>query len=130
MNGPEILRSAYRANGTFSLVCAGGMLIFSAPLAGLIGLPAVWPLIGLGLGLAPFGAWLIWLARGPGLTPQVGRSVSMLDAGWVVGTIVLRVAWPDVLNPTGHALALAIALVVAAFGTWQMVGVRRFARTA
>ncbi len=130
MKSPEILRAAYRANGTFSLACAGGMLFFADALARLIGLPVVWPLILVGLGLAPFGAWLLWLARGPGLTPQIARSVSMLDAGWVVGTVVLVTVWPDVLNPTGQSIAIAIALVVAAFGTWQLVGARHLARVA
>jgi len=130
VNHPEILRAAYRANGTFSLICAVGMIFFADELARLVGLSGAWPLITLGLGLAPFGVWLWWLASGAGLTPRIGRSVSMMDAGWVVGTIVLLSAWPDVLNPTGRALAIAIALVVAAFGTWQLVGVRRLASPA
>lgn len=130
MHRPEILRTAYRANGTFSLICAAGLILASDALARSMGLPVAWPLRWVGLGLAPFGAWLWWLSSGPGLTPRIGQSVSMMDAGWVAGTIVLLSVWPDVLNPTGRTLAIAIALVVAAFGTWQLVGARRLASPA
>lgn len=130
MRENEMLRAAYRANGTFSIVSATIFVLLGGWLAPRVGLPSAWPLVVIGLGLVPFGAWLFWLSGGPGLTARVGRSVSIMDAGWVVGTIVLLAGWPDLLNSTGRALAIGIAAVVAGFGIWQIVGVRRITSPA
>lgn len=130
MRDPEILRAAYRANGSFSIVSATIFVGFGGWLAPAIGLPSAWPLVAVGLGLVPFGAWLFWLSAGPGLTPPIARSVSIMDAGWVLGTVLLLAGWPELLNPTGRALAVAIAAVVAGFAVWQLVGARRLRAAA
>lgn len=125
MPNPEVLRAAYRANGSFSLASAAVFIVMSSDLSSQIGLRSVWPLVVIGAGLVPFGLWLFWLARGPGLTASMGRTVSMMDASWILATIVLLAGWPDLLNPTGRALASSIAGVVAIFAVWQWAGVRR-----
>lgn len=130
MHGRDVLRAALRANATFSLICTVLLVPGARWLAPIVGLASAGPLVALGLGLLPFAAWLLWLARGPGLDAPSGRLVSTMDAGWVVGTLVLLVGWPDILNATGRSVAIAIAVVVATFAVWQMAGVRRLARTA
>lgn len=130
MQNHEILRAAYRANGSFSIASATIFVAFGSWLAPAIGLPSAWPLVSVGLGLVPFGGWLFWLSGGPELSSEVGRSVSLLDAGWVIGTVVMLTGWPHLLNAAGQTLAIGIALVVTAFAVWQLIGARRIASLA
>jgi hypothetical protein len=122
-SGP--LRHAFLANGLFSLACGLLFLVDGAPLAAFAGLPEGPILQVIGAGLVPFGAWLVWLSRRPALTPLIGRLVSIMDAQWVVGTLVLLAGWPELLNTTGQVMAVAIALVVTSFALWQIQGTRR-----
>lgn len=126
----DMLRSAFRANGTFSLASGALFLLLGGSLAPWTGLPAAWPLQAIGAGLLPFGAWLWWLAGRPGLEVRTGWIVCMMDAQWVVGTGVLLVGWPELLNPTGRVLAVAIAAVVTGFALWQWQGTRRLEAAA
>jgi hypothetical protein len=121
----ETLRHAFTANGLFSLASGLVFLLGGSALGAVLGLPDGPILQILGAGLLPFGAWLVWLSRRPDLTPRAGRMVSIMDAQWVVGTLVLLAGWPELLNTTGRTLAVGIALVVAAFAFWQLQAARR-----
>jgi len=121
----DSLRHAFLANGLFSLVCGLVFLLDGHPLGTFVGLPQGPILQPIGAGLVPFGGWLLWLSRRPELTPRIGLLVSIMDAQWVVGTVLLLAGWPELLNKTGQALAIGIALVVTAFALWQVQGARR-----
>jgi hypothetical protein len=130
MNETRILRAAFIANAIFSLTCALLFLGFARPLAELAGLASPIPLAVIGAGLLPFGAGLLWLSRRETLTMGTGRLISLMDAQWVLGTVVLLIGWPDLLSPAGRALAVAIAAIVASFALWQLHGARRLAAPA
>ncbi len=119
------LRRALLANASFS-ICSGALFILAGgPLSRLIGLPLVLPIQLIGAGLIPFACYLIWIARKPDLRSGEGRLTSLMDAAWVLGTFILLVGWPDLLNVTGRVLALLVAAAVGGFAIWQIVGARQ-----
>jgi hypothetical protein len=127
MSDARALRSAFLGNAAFSLLSGVAFILLADPLAQLSGLAAGWPFRIVGIGLLPFGAWLVWLSRRPRLTARIGKLISVLDAQWVIGTIVLLTVWPELFNATGQTIALGIAAVVASFAIWQMIGAGRLA---
>jgi hypothetical protein len=125
MNESQTLRRAITANGIFSLVSATIFIVAAGALAGRVGLPSPLPLQLVGAGLVPFGCYLLWLARKDELTGRDGKIVSLLDAEWVFWTAVLLIGWPELMNATGHAVAVAIAAIVSGFALWQWAGAQR-----
>jgi len=125
MNHSQTLRRAFTGNAVFSLVSAATFVLGGGVIAGLIGLSSPLPLQLVGAGLVPFGAYLLWLARRDELTRRDGRIVSLLDAEWVLGTAILLIGWPELMNATGHVVAVAIAAVVGSFAIWQWAGAQR-----
>ncbi len=127
MNPTRTLRSALFANALFSLTSGTLFVLLAGPLTRFVGLSDVMVLRLLGIGLLPFGAWVYTLSRSESLTPTLGRVVSVLDAQWVLGTLILLLGWPDLLSAAGQALAIGIALCVASFAGWQLYGAKRYA---
>ncbi len=125
MSESRTLRHAFLGNAVFSLISAAVFIVGGAALAPLVGLPSGLPLQLAGAGLVAFGAVLLWLSRRDVLTRRQGHLVSALDAEWVLGTAILLIGWPEWLNPTGRAIAIAIAAVVAGFALWQWAGAQR-----
>lgn len=125
MNESQNLRRAFTGNAIFSLVSATAFVLGGGVIAGLIGLSSPLPLQLVGAGLVPFGVYLLWLARRDELTRRDGRIVSLLDAEWVLGTAILLIGWPELMNATGHVVAVAIAAVVGSFAIWQWAGAQR-----
>jgi hypothetical protein len=99
------------------------MLVAGAGLARLLGLPNALALQVIGPGLLLFAATLAVIARAPRVPPRLALAASLADFGWVGGTAILLLVWPDLLSPAGTAVAVGVALVVAAFGTLQLRGV-------
>jgi hypothetical protein len=124
------LRLALIGNALFSAASGAAFVLAGGHIARLAGLPGGLPLQLVGIGLLPFAAYLFWLAERPEISAGQGRVISAMDAQWVLGTLVLLIGWPDLLNATGQALALAIAAVVSVFGIWQLVGSRQLAAPA
>jgi hypothetical protein len=127
MSPAHTLQRALFANAIFSLVSGTTFLVFAGPLTPLVGLHDSLILRAIGIGLLPFGGWVLSLSRNESLTPSLGRFVSLLDAQWVLGTLILLIGWPHLLNATGQAMAVGIALCVASFASWQIYGAKQFA---
>jgi len=125
MTESRTLKLALAANAIFSLASGTIFALFADTLAGEIGLPDGLALRVVGIGLLPFGAWVFTLSRSTTLTPKLGRIVSLLDAQWVGGTLILLLIWPDLFNATGVALAVVVALCVGTFASWQLYGARQ-----
>jgi hypothetical protein len=129
MNESRTLRHAFTGNAIFSLVSATIFVVGGGAIATLVGLPSELPLQLVGAGLVPFGVYLLWLSRRDELTRRDGRIVSLIDAEWVFGTAILLIGWPELMNTTGHAVAVAIAAVVGGFAIWQWAGAQRILQT-
>jgi hypothetical protein len=112
-----LLVDAATCVGTGALLALG-----SAPLAGLLGLPA--PLLfWAGLSLFPCAAVMAWVALRTPL-PRPGAWLVILgNAAWVAGSLaVLALFSPTAL---GWAFVIAQAVVVAALAELEYVGLRR-----
>jgi len=129
MDESRTLRRAFTGNAIFSLLSAAIFVLGGGAVASGVGLPSPLPLQLVGAGLVPFGVGLLWLARRDGLTRRNGRIVSLLDAEWVFATAILLFGWPERMNASGHAAAIAIAAVVAGFAIWQWAGAQRILET-
>lgn len=125
MNESQTLRRAFTGNAIFSLLSAAIFVLGGGAIASLAGLPSPLPLQLVGAGLLPFGVYLLWLARRDELTRRDGRIVALLDAEWVLGTAILLLGWPELMNATGHVVAVGIAAVVGGFAIWQWAGAQR-----
>lgn len=126
----RMLRHALIGNAIFSGISGTAFILASGHVAALTGLPSELPLQLVGIGLLPFAALLVWLAERPALSQNEGRMISLMDAQWVLGTFVLLIGWPELLNDLGQLLAIGIAAVVLGFAVWQWIGTRQLATPA
>jgi len=127
MTADQSLRLALKGNAAFSLTSAALMLLAGPTVAGWLGLDAVWPLRAIGVGLVLFAVDLLHQAKQPVLQRWRAYGASAGDLLWVVGTAMLLVGWPELLAPGGRTLAIAVAVIVFVFGSWQWVSARRVA---
>lgn len=110
---PAILRLDAAASGALGV--AG---VVAAPLlAGLLGPPAP-VLIAVGAFLIVFAATLLLLARRP-VSRSAGRAVAVVNAVWVVASVLVVVLAGAWFTPVGVAVALLQAAAVAAFAVLQ-----------
>ena len=113
------LRLVLRANAASSIIGGAVALIAASWVSRELGIDHVVLTRLLGAGLLGFAALGLAVARAD--EPQLVRDsllVSLADAGWVLGTIV--VLFTGVLTSTGNVVAAVVALAVADFGVTQM----------
>lgn len=122
----ELLVRALAANAGFSGLSGLVLVAAADPVAAWIGVAGAtgW-LRAIGVGLLLFAAGLVRLVRDDERTRAGVLSVTAADAGWVVGSAVLLVAFPGLLSPAGEWAVAAVALVVASLACAQFVGLRR-----
>ncbi len=117
-------RLAVGGNAAFSATCAMTCLLAREPLGELIGL-APTALAGLGAELLAFAGFLALLATRKDMNrPWVQNAVvtvGMLDVLWVVGS-ALAILQPGLLTGAGRWVVGAIALAVADFAAFQLLG--------
>lgn len=101
---------------------AFGVLFVSAPgvVAAALGTPPAWLVAALGAGLVGNGA-LLWLSVRDGRVPRRAEVLffSMGDAAWVMATLALIITGVWIVTPGGRIAALAVAIMVGAFGLAQ-----------
>lgn len=121
----QLLRGVLQGNMFFSglsgLLLAGA----AAPLARWLGVPAIWPLLLIGVGLLGF-AWLLsQIARTYPLNLRQANGIFWLDVAWVVGSALLLVTGWVPLTTAGWWAVLLVADMVAIFAILEFVGIRR-----
>jgi ribosome-associated toxin RatA of RatAB toxin-antitoxin module len=113
------LRLALMANAVFSFSTAL-LMFFNPVLVGeWLGIQTPQILQIMGIGLAIFASELIYQARSQRVATWRALLASAADFLWVVGSIVLLLAVPQLL-PLGSVLVLAVAGAVFIFGSWQL----------
>lgn len=121
----SLVRIALFSNALFS-ACTG---LFAALAPGLVGAwlgaPELEEVRGVGIVLVVFAAVVAAVARPRVVRPIPVMLISAADAAWVLGTPALLLMVPELFNSTGHALMFAVAGVVAACATGQLVGLAR-----
>lgn len=114
---------ALGANAIFSITCAILMIFFPNLVGAWLGVQVPLLLQAIGIGLVLFGADLIHQTTRKRLATWRALYASAADILWVAGSIVLLAFFSQVFSPGGLVLVAAIALVVLAFGIWQLWGV-------
>lgn len=120
------LRNALNADAVVSGAAALLMIAGAPFLSPLLGLPTSL-LVGAGLLLVPFVAFLVWLARRSSASRLTLVDVVAINAIWVAastGLLLSGLVAPTIL---GIAFVAAQALAVAVFAELQYVGMRRAA---
>jgi hypothetical protein len=114
-----LLLDALASGGTGLL-----MALFAVPLQDWLGVPA--PLLRYaGWCLVPFAGLLVLLARSQDLAPGAVVAVIVLNALWVVGSVVVLLA--GVIQPSalGYAFVLGQAVAVALLAEMETIGLRK-----
>ncbi|MFK8001706.1 MAG: hypothetical protein AB8H86_19080 [Polyangiales bacterium] len=125
----RIVRRALGANAVFSLCTGVSLLLFASSLGPRLGVHPAWVLQVIGAALVPFGLGVAFVAKQKPLRASWVAAISLMDAGWVVGTLMLALFWPGVMNQVGWTATVVVALFVDAFCIAQLVGLRRLTAT-
>ena len=128
MEKERLLRRALLGNALFSGMSGAVFLMFSGGLAAWLGLPAVWPLWAVGVGLALFAADLLHQATRRRLSLFRAVLGCGSDLAWVIASAALLLGWPHLLSGGGQAAVVAVAMVVATFAGLQSQGIARLRR--
>ena len=121
----KLLRYALRGNGIFSAISGATLLVAAKPLATFMGLD--WPLALTitGIILLPYGALLLWVATQAEIDRGFAKTAVLLDALWVIGSIILLLTnWLN-LSTAGNWTVALLAESVLTFAILQAVGLRR-----
>lgn len=121
----RFVRRALAANAVFSLCTGVSLMLFASSLGPRLGVDPAWALQALGGALVPFGLGVAFVAKQKPLRASWVAAISLMDAGWVIGTLILALFWPGVMNQVGWTVAVVVALFVDAFCIAQLVGLRR-----
>lgn len=124
------LRLALAANAVFSLSSALFMIFRPVLVGEWLGIQAPLVLQLVGIGLVAFAAELIYQATRQRVATWHALLAAAADFSWVASSIVLLLAFPQLLSPLGNALILAVAGAVFVFGAWQLWAAGRAHRIA
>jgi hypothetical protein len=120
----SFLRRVLWVDASTCLAMGALLVLFSAPLSSLLGLPALL-LAYAGAALFPVAVFMGWVAFRDELS-VAGAWVAILgNAGWVAGSVLVLV----VFSPTGlgYAFVIAQAVVVGFLAELEYMGLRRIA---
>jgi hypothetical protein len=123
------LRRVLLADAATSAAVGAFMAGVAGPLQRLTGLPAS-VLVGAGVALFPYAAYLVWLATRPGVPRAAVWAPIALNVLWAIDCALL--AFFAGLEPSAYGLAfLAVqAATVLVFAELELVGLRRCAIVA
>ncbi len=129
MNSNRPLRVALFVNAVFSATCALLLLTLPAFVGDLLSIQAPLILRLVGVGLLIFSVDLMHQATQLRLGTWRVLYASMGDFLWVIGSVSGLLLFPRLLSVTGVAIVTVVALVVFAFGIWQIWGIDRAHRS-
>lgn len=121
----DLTRRALWANAAFSTVTGLTLLLAAVPLAAALGVVQPLVLRMVGASLLPFAAFVALTARQRPLRRSRVIAISVMDGGWVVGTVALALGLPDALNTQGWIAAGLVAVAVDTCFVGQVLGLRR-----
>ncbi|RMG69877.1 MAG: hypothetical protein D6711_18710 [Chloroflexi bacterium] len=124
-NGSSLLKKALRANGIFCTASGLIIALAASPLAAFLGDIPQLALIIVGIGLIPYGMFLLWATQPEAVSRNIGVFAVTGDLLWVIGSaIILLAGWPA-LTVAGKWTVGLIAEVVAAFAAVQIYALWR-----
>lgn len=119
---------AVEVDGLFCIGSGAVFLFGSEAVSRFMGVQTPGIIAALGLGIVIYGMALLYDALKGLVNRRMLQVLIALDVVWIVASIVLLAAAPDALNTEGRWLVLILADIVAAFGVWKYVGMRRLNR--
>jgi len=122
---PTLLRRTLLANALFSTICALACLFWSKPLATLLGVNEPLFLIDLGFAILLFAPVVAWIALRPQLNRRFVTTIFLLDAAWVVISIILLLTDWVAFTSAGKWLVGGVADVVALLAVLEYWGLRQ-----
>lgn len=122
---PTLLRRTLLANALFSTFCAFACLFWSKPLAALLGMNEPLVLIDLGLVILLFAPVVAWIALRPQLNRRFVTTIFLLDAAWVVISIILLLTDWVAFTSAGKWLVGGVTDVVALLAVLEYWGLRQ-----
>lgn len=114
------LRIALAANAAFSLTSAGLMLFLPSLVGDCLGVHTPLVLQAIAVGLLVFAMDLLHQATRSRMATWRALYASAGDFAWVAATVILLAVFPQRLSVEGNALVIGVAVVVGAFGSWQL----------
>lgn len=121
----RLLRTALRGNGIFSALSGVVLVVASRPLAEWLGVSSAAALLALGIILLLYAVDLFWITTWENLSLPFAWFAIIMDALWVLGSVILLVMDPLGLTVAGKWTIGLIAELVALFAIAQWLGVRR-----
>jgi hypothetical protein len=119
------LQKALLVNAGISSLSGLTCLLANEQLTSLMGLNSSLYLYIVGAGLVVFGADVAFAALKCINKPIIIKSIIVADIGWVVGSLALVLLAPHWFSIEGIILIDFVALMVAVFATFQIIGLRR-----
>jgi len=114
------LRFALATNAVFSLL-SGLLMSFRPVVVGeWLGIDAPIILRIIGIGLVVFATELIYQTTRLRVATWRALLASAADFSWVIGSIVMLLAMPQLFSPFGNIMVLVVAGAVFVFGAWQL----------
>jgi len=119
----RLLKQALRANALFSLLIAIDILLFSQPIAEVMGgFDSIYLTI-LGVGLLGFSVFLLFISERRSINLRLVKIITFMDVGWIIGSVLLIIFAPW-LSTTGIVLIIGVALVVGLCAYFQTKGMQ------
>jgi len=121
----NVLRRSLQGDGLFEVIVGVSLIVRAKPLASLSGVEMSAILVGIGIGMVLYGAWLFRIATQQPINHRAALTAASLNAAWVVGMMpILLAGWLPLTSAGWWAVAL-ITDVVAVFAILQFYGVWR-----
>ena len=122
---PRLLRASLLGNALFSGISGVLMLVAGPVLDDWLGTNAPWAIQVLGISLILYAVWLVLSVQDPSVDPRNVKAAIVLDAAWVVGSVLLLVTNWVSLTTQGQWTVAIVADLVAAFAVIQYYALRR-----
>ena len=121
----SLLRNAFYGNSIFCTTSGLAFVLFSGPIAELLGLSVSWVILVLGIGLVLYGIEVFMFARKESISEGFSKFVIGADLAWVLGSAVLIFTNVVDFTTAGKWAIAIIADIVLAFAIVQFVGLMR-----
>ena len=127
-NASTTAQWAIEADGAFCVLMGLLFLLDANGVNQFVGAQSPLAVGALGLGVFLYGLGLLYDVFKGKINARMLQVVIGVDVVWIVASVAILVAAPAALNTEGRWALLILADIVAAFGIWQYVGLRRLAR--
>lgn len=122
----DLLRRTLRGNSIFSIITGLALTFDGASIASFMGIVnASLFLTIMGIAIVAFAAFLWITTATPIVDRQFGLAIFIMDAAWVIVSLIILVTNAFSLSTEGRWAILIVADMVAVFAVFEFIGLRR-----